>query len=108
MAITSFTIGGVEVNPLFDHFDIRETEGNVSTLACGVVSTEDPPLSFSVRQPIIVEEDGNRIFAGRLTQVRVNGYGGPNLYDTVTDAPMVIWTSRRRSTSRRAWRPGRR
>lgn len=92
MAITSFTIGGVQVNPLFDHFDVRETEGNVSTLACGIVSDVDPPLSFSVRQPIIVEEDGARIFAGWITQARVNGYGGPNLYDSVTDAPQIIWT----------------
>jgi hypothetical protein len=92
MAITSFTIGGVEVNPLFDHFDVRETEGNVSTLACGIVSSADDELSFSVREPIIVEEDGARIFAGRITQALVSGYGGPNIYELPGDVPLVLWT----------------
>lgn len=90
MAITSFTVGGVEVDPLLSTFDIRETVGGVSTLSCDVVSSGSPVQRFAVFAAVAVEEDGTTIFAGTVTQARERGFGGPNLY---TDgAPQIVTT----------------
>lgn len=92
MPITSFTIGGVEVDPLLENFEIRETTGNVSTLTCDVESLGSPVQRFSVHDPIVVQEDGVTIFAGTLTQTREQGAGGPNLYDPESGAPQIVTT----------------
>lgn len=82
MPITSFTIAGVEVNPLLNSLEIRETTGNVSTLAAEVLSLGSPAVNVAVHDVIVVEEDGTTIFEGTVTQTRVRGFdGNPNLYD---------------------------
>ncbi len=91
MPLTSFTISGSEMNPRVEGFDIRETAGGVSTLACEVESEGSPVISPSVFEEVIVEEDGERIFAGHITQVLVRGNGGPNLYDP-DGAPQIVTT----------------
>lgn len=91
MPITSFTIGGVEVDPLLSGFEIRETEGGISTLVCDIDSSGSPVQRFFTHQEIIVQEDGVRIFAGTITQTRERGFGGPNLYEpTIPDAPEIV------------------
>jgi hypothetical protein len=91
MAITSFTVAGVEVDPLLESFDIRETVGGTSTLSCDIVSTGSPVQRFDVFDEIQVQEDGVTIFAGVLTQTRERGFGGPNIYD-VNGAPQIVTT----------------
>lgn len=92
MPITSFTIGGVEVNPRYDTFDIHETSGGVSTLVCDVSSIGSPVLRFDLFAAIVVKEDDITIFAGTVTQTLEHGDGGPNIYDDTTDAPQIITT----------------
>ena len=92
MAITSFTIAGTEVEPLLASFDVRETVGGTSTLSCDVVSVGSPVQRFDVFDAIVVQEDGNTIFAGTLTQTREQGFGGPNLYDATNGAPQIVTT----------------
>jgi hypothetical protein len=92
MPLTSFTVGGVEVNPLLQTFEIRESEGSVSTLTSDITSTGGSVLRFSVHDPVVVQEDGVTIFAGTVTQTRERGFGGPNLYDQDTDAPWIVTT----------------
>lgn len=92
MAITSFTIGGVEVDPILESLDINENTGDVSTLACDVESIGSPVQRFSVHQTIVVQEDGVTIFAGTVTQTRERGFGGPNLYDDASGAPQIVTT----------------
>ena len=92
MPITSFTIGGVEVDPLLDTLDIRETTGDVSTLSCDVESIGSPVMRFSVHQAVVVQADGVTIFAGTVTQTRERGFGGPNLYDVDTGAEQIVTT----------------
>lgn len=91
MPITSFTIDGVEVNCLFDSFNIRETVGDVSTLSCDVISLGSPVTRFTVFSPVVVEEDSVKIFSGTVKQVLERGFGGhPNLYDSVTGAEQIV------------------
>lgn len=90
MPITSFTIGGDEVNCLYDSFDIRHTNGAVSTFSCDIISTGSPVTRFSVFSSVVVEEDGVKIFSGTVKQVRESGFGAPNLYDPVTGAPQIV------------------
>lgn len=104
MAITSFTIGGVEVDPIYQTFEIRETEGGVSTLTCDIESSGSPVQRFSVHQAIAVVEDGTTIFAGTVTQTRERGFGGPNIYDVDTDAPQIVTTITAEDYSRLAER----
>lgn len=92
MPLTSFTIDGVEVNPRVEGFEIRETHGGVSTLTCQVESVGSPVLQFSIHEDVAVEEDGVKVFAGTVSQTRVKGDGGPNLYDQTGGAPQIIWT----------------
>lgn len=92
MPITSFTIGGVEVNPLLATLEIDENTGEVSTLSCDVESIGSPVTRFSVHQAIIVEEDSVKIFAGTVTQTRERGFGGPNIYDRDSGAPQIVTT----------------
>ena len=89
MAITSFTIDGVEVDPLLETFEIRETTGDISTMVCDVESSGSPVFRIPLRSEVIVQEDGVRIFAGTVTQTRERGHGGPNLYDA-GGAPEII------------------
>lgn len=91
MPITSFTVAGDEVNPLFDSLEIRETVGGVSTLSCEVTSIGSPVLRFAVHDEVGVEEDGVIIFAGTVSQARERGFGGPNLYDE-DGAPQIVTT----------------
>jgi hypothetical protein len=91
MPLTSFTIGGVEVNPLVESFEVRETTGGISTLSCDVTSTGSPVVRFSIHRTVVVQEDGVTIFAGTITQARERGYGGPNLYTDGGD-PQIITT----------------
>jgi hypothetical protein len=87
--ITSFTIAGVEVEPLLEEFDIRETVGGTSTLSCDVMSVGSPVRRFSTHQSVEVQEDGVTIFAGTITQVSEKGYGGPNIYDDAGNPQIV-------------------
>jgi hypothetical protein len=89
--ITSFTVAGSEVNPLYPTFDIRETVGGTSTLSCDVVSVGSPVQRFQTFDAIVVQEDGVTIFSGTVTQTRERGYGGPNLYDD-SGAPQIVTT----------------
>jgi hypothetical protein len=77
MAITSFTIDAVEVEPLIGTFEVRETIGGVSTLSCDVVSVGSPVNRYGVFSQVAVLEDGVTIFAGTITQARERGAGGP-------------------------------
>lgn len=91
MAITSFTIDGVEVDPLLASFEIRETAGGISTLVCDVESTGSPVYRPALHDEVIVAEDGTRIFAGYITQAVEQGLGGaPNLFDGDTDAAQIV------------------
>lgn len=90
MPITSFTVDGDEVNCLYDSFDIRETTGTVSTFACDIISLGSPVMRFAVFMPVVVEEDGVKIFDGTIKQVLERGFGGPNLYDPVTGAEQIV------------------
>jgi len=93
MPITSFTIAGDEVDPILTSLNIRETTGAVSTLICDIESLGSPVLRFNVRDEIIVEEDGTRIFAGYLTQTLERGFAGePNLYDPDTAVEQIVTT----------------
>lgn len=94
MPITSFTVGGVEIDtgPLLEGFEIRETTGDVSTLTCDLESVGSPVQRFSLHQTTIVKEDGVRIFGGNNTQTHERGFGGPNLYDAVSGAPQIVTT----------------
>jgi hypothetical protein len=89
--ITSFTIAGVEVEPLFETFDVRETVGGVSTLSCDVISVGSPVQRFGVFDVVTIVEDGVTIFAGNVTQTREKGFGGPNIYDS-GGAPQIVTT----------------
>ncbi len=77
MAITSFTIDAIEVEPLIGTFEVRETIGGVSTLSCDVVSVGSPVERYGVFSQVVVVEDGVTIFAGTITQARESGVGGP-------------------------------
>src|SRR5690242_20080105 len=89
MAITSFTVGGAEVDPRLRTLDIRETVGGISTLSCDIESAGSPVLPFGVFDEVIVEEDGVRIFGGFTTQALARGDGGANLY-TPAGAPEIL------------------
>jgi hypothetical protein len=97
MPITSFTIDGVEYNPLFETLDIRETVGAVSTMAGDVISIGSPVLRIAVFSEVEVEEDGVKIFSGTVMQARERGFGGPNLYtdgggSPPNQAPQIVTT----------------
>lgn len=89
MALTSFQINGTEVNPRLETFEIRETINDVSTLTCEVTTTGSPVVQFAVHDPVIAIEDGAKIFAGTVTQLRLRGDGGPNVYDEDGDPEIV-------------------
>jgi hypothetical protein len=87
--LMTFTPDGVrvfindeEVEPLWPSFEIRETANGISTLRCDVAhyANTSPVYRPSIHDEVIVREDGVRIFAGYITQVRERGFGGPNLY----------------------------
>lgn len=104
MPITSFTVAGVEVNPLLDTFEIRETVGGVSTLACDVASFGSPPDRFAVHDVVVVQEDAVTIFAGIVMQARERGLGAPNLYTPTGDSPEIVTTITAEDYSRLAER----
>jgi hypothetical protein len=103
MPITSFIIGGDEVNPLFESLEIRESVGGLSTLSCDIVSEGSPVLRFDLHAEVSAQEDGVTIFAGTLTRVREAGYGGPNIYDQ-SGAPQIVTTITAEDYSRLAER----
>jgi hypothetical protein len=93
MSITTFTIDGVEVNPLLPSFEVRETVGGVSPLTCDVTSFGSPVERYGAHDVVVVQEDGTTIFAGIVMQSHEKGFGGePNLYDPVTGAPEIVTT----------------
>lgn len=92
MPITSFTIEGQEVNPLYNTFEVRETVGGVSTLSCEIISVGSPVQRFSRFNEVVIQEDGVTIFAGTITQTREKGFGGPNIYDDEAGAPQIATT----------------
>lgn len=97
MPITSFTIDGVEFNPLVESLDIRETVGAVSTLACDITSIGSPVTRVAVFSEVEVEEDGVKIFSGVVMQAHEKGFGGPNIYEVTagspgTYAPQIVTT----------------
>lgn len=91
MPITSFTVDGVEVNPLFETLEIRETVGGTSNLSCDIISEGSPVQRFAVHDVIAVQEDGVSIFAGIVTRTRERGFGAPNIYDD-SGAPQIVTT----------------
>jgi hypothetical protein len=92
MPITSFTIDGDEVDPKVENFEIRESEGAVSTMTCDVESYGSPVLRFLPHAEVNVEEDGTIIFAGILMQTRERGFGGPNVYDDASGEAQIVTT----------------
>jgi hypothetical protein len=90
MAITSFTVDGVEVRPLIATFEVRETVGGVSTLSCDIVSFGSPVMRYGVFSAVVVVEDGVTIFAGTVTQAREQGAGGPVL--DAAGNPQIVTT----------------
>jgi hypothetical protein len=92
MPITSFTIDGDEVDPKVENFEIRESEGAVSTMTCDVESHGSPVLRFLPHAEVNVEEDGTKIFAGILMQTRERGFGGPNVYDADSGEAQIVTT----------------
>ena len=92
MAITSFTIDAVEVEPLIGTFEVRETIGGVSTLSCDIVSFGASPLTrYSVFSQVAVVEGSTTIFAGTITQTREQGLGGQPVLDTDGN-PQIVTT----------------
>src|SRR5580765_7008778 len=77
MPITSFTVDSLEVTPVNQTFELRETVGGVSTLSCDIVSAGSPVNRYGVFSDVVVVEDGVTIFACTVTQARERGVGGP-------------------------------
>jgi hypothetical protein len=92
MAITSFTVDAVEVRPIVESFEVRETAGGVSTLSCDVISLGSPVLRPAIFSTVVVVESGNTIFAGTITQARERSAGTSGPAIDRSGNPLIVTT----------------
>jgi len=79
------SIGEVEVVPLLATFRIQETIDAPDTMIADVFTVGTPFVRFSLGQPVVVTEDGVRIFGGVVTGIREQGLTGPSATDLVVE-----------------------